>query len=106
MEVAMKRGPTEGYILARKECLISLSQAAGLFARKKPGKKIHTAVIARYMLRGLNGCILESVKTTAGRCTSVEAVRRFQRTLSRRRDAEQPVAPQDPVAPVDSYAHA
>ena len=63
------------------ETTIPLSDAPKHLPAKN-GKRIHLATVYRWIMRGVQGVKLESLKVGGGRVTSVEALQRFAERLS------------------------
>jgi len=56
-----------------REQLIPISHAA----KAVPGRGVHRSTVYRWVMKGVNGIKLESVKRGGGRFTSREAIDRF-----------------------------
>ena len=64
------------------EELLTLSQAARFFPRRRQGKKPHLSTLYRWTTEGVRGVLLETRPTPSGRCTSKKAIRRFYDQLA------------------------
>lgn len=65
-----------------QEVLITLAAAARKVPGRVPGKPVHTATLARWATRGVNGRQLETLKIGGRLFTSVEALSRFVSALN------------------------
>lgn len=64
------------------EKLLTLSQAADHCPRPRRGKKQNTSTLFRWATRGCRGVILETIRTSSGLATSVQALQRFFNLLT------------------------
>ncbi len=69
-----------------KEKLISFNEATKLFPHGRHGKRPHVATIYRWTQKGHNGVLLEYAQLPSRRVTSVEAVHRFIKALTKQND--------------------
>lgn len=60
-----------------EENVISLTEAAKLFPRRRRGAKPHLSTLWRWATAGYRGAKLETIRVGATLCTSTEAVQRF-----------------------------
>lgn len=63
------------------EELLTPTQATAFFPRGREGRKVHVSAIYRYMTRGCDGIVLESIRTPR-LATSREAIGRFLSLLN------------------------
>ena len=61
----------------KKEKVISLHDARNLFPPHPQGGRLAKSTLYRWIQKGKDGVVLETIKMGARRCTSVEAVQRF-----------------------------
>ena len=59
------------------EELLTLSEAARFCPRRRRGRKPHVSTVYRWATRGSHGCVLDTLRTPGGLCTTKEALRRF-----------------------------
>ena len=65
------------------EQLLTFTEAANRPPRRRRGRKVHPATLARWATAGSKGVLLETLWTPGGRVTSIEAMQRFFDRLSR-----------------------
>lgn len=76
------------------EAVLSIPEAAALFAGRRPGKRVNVATVYRWARRGVRGVRLEAVAVGGMLKTSREAVLRFlERLNARRSGAGEPATP-------------
>ena len=61
----------------RRETLLDPLDATMHVPPNRTGRRVHQSSVRRWMLQGLRGVRLESIKIGQRRCTSVEALDRF-----------------------------
>ncbi len=66
------------------ETILSLSDASRRLPARRGGKRPHVSCIYRWTTVGCKGVVLESLPVGGTRCTSVEALERFFKTLAER----------------------
>lgn len=70
------------------EGLISLAEAACHCPRHRRGRKVHRTTVFRWATSGVRGCVLETLRTPAGLCTTKQALARFFQELTRTTQAK------------------
>ena len=83
----------EAMIDPSSEKLISLKEAAKGLPGRRMGKRPHVSCIYRWTVAGCRGIVLESIQVGGTRCTSLEAISRFFRSLTEAASNGQPVKP-------------
>jgi len=74
------------------EGLISLTEAARHCPRHREGRKVHRSTVSRWATRGVRGCVLETLRTPSGLCTTKQALARFFQEITNTTQAT-PAAP-------------
>jgi len=73
--------------------LLTLSEAATLFPRRRGGARVNTSTLWRWRTRGSRGIRLETVKVGSQVCTTADAIRAF---IAARSAADVATCPQAP----------
>lgn len=80
------------------EQILTFSEAANRLPRRRRGRKVHPATLARWATAGSKGVRLETLWTPGGRVTSLEALQRFFDRLTPSDEAVGPSAHHGPRA--------
>jgi len=71
-------------ISLQSETLIPVSEAPKHLPSRPSGKRVHISAVYRWIVRGVKGVRLESLKIGGGTYTSLEALQRFADALTAR----------------------